>query len=105
MIACRALIGFGIPRIQDTRTAHGGKLTTEDTDAAREALGWPHPPFVVPKDILSAWRAAGARGAEARRAWEARLAVLPNDDRAEFERRMAGALPEAWRRRATGRAP
>ncbi|KAA5605472.1 transketolase [Roseospira marina] len=98
MIACRTRIGFGIPRIENTRAAHGGKITQEDTDAARAHLNWPHAPFVIPEDILARWREAGVRGAGARKAWEARLAALPNDERTEFERRIAGALPEAWRR-------
>ncbi|MBB4265464.1 transketolase [Roseospira visakhapatnamensis] len=98
MIACRTLIGFGIPRIENTRAAHGGKITKDDTDAARAHLGWPHAPFVIPEDILVRWREAGVRGAAARKAWDGRLAALPQDERTEFERLMAGRLPEAWRR-------
>jgi transketolase len=45
--------------------------------AARAALNWPHTPFEVPEPILSAWRAAGRRGARAREAWDKRLAASP----------------------------
>jgi len=31
--------------------------------ATREALGWPYEPFVVPAEILAAWRTAGRPGA------------------------------------------
>lgn len=96
MIACRTFIGFGIPRIQDDRAAHGGKITTEDTDAARETLGWTHAPFELPGDLQSAWREAGARGGAEREAWQARLDALPAEDRAEFERVMSGGLPDGW---------
>lgn len=96
MIACRTLIGYGIPRIQDDRAAHGGRIFKEDTDAAREALGWPHAPFEVPDDIREAWGEAGRRGAETRKAWQSRVDALPEAERAEFERVMAGELPEGW---------
>ena len=39
------------------------------------------------------WRAAGARGEQLRRAWEARLASLAGERRAEFLRRQRGELP------------
>jgi len=46
----------------------------------------------VPEGVADAWREAGSRGASARRAWLKRLAHHPM--RAEFERVMAGKLPE-----------
>ncbi len=61
MIACRTMIGRGIPRVQGQRGAHGGRLFPEDLAAARAALNWPHERFVVPEAVLSAWRAAGRR--------------------------------------------
>ncbi|CUH77538.1 transketolase [Tropicibacter naphthalenivorans] len=96
MIACRTLIGFGIPRIQNDRAAHGGKIFVEDTDAARENLGWTHAPFEIPQDLYEAWHQAGARGAAEREAWEARLAALPEAKRAAFQRRLNGDLPDGW---------
>ncbi|MFW2541603.1 transketolase [Primorskyibacter sp. 2E107] len=96
MIACRTLIGFGIPRIQDDRAAHGGKISTEDTDAARAALNWPYAPFEIPQAIYDAWGQAGQRGAEAREAWQARVDAMAPQDRAEWDRVMSGALPEGW---------
>ena len=51
-------------------------------------------PFAVPEPIAGAWRRAGARGAAARRAWLKRLARHPL--RTEFERAIAGRLPDAW---------
>ena len=58
MIACSTLIGRGLPGIEDTRAAHSARLLREHTDAARRYLDWPHPPFVVPDDVLAAWREA-----------------------------------------------
>ena len=96
MIACRTWIGFGIPRIQNERVAHGGRITKEDTDAARDHLGWAHAPFGVPDDLKAAWAEAGSRGAAERAAWQKRFDALPAAERAEFERVMAGELPAGW---------
>ncbi|MBK6602937.1 MAG: transketolase [Betaproteobacteria bacterium] len=98
MIKCNTTIGFGVPRIQNQRVAHGGKLFEDDCTAAREHLGWPHAPFVVPQPIVEEWRKAGSRGAAERRAWEDRLARLDPGQRAKFERLMRGELPPDWER-------
>ena len=97
MIACRTVIGRGIPRVQGQRGGHSARLFAEDSDAARQLLDWPHPPFVVPDDILAAWRAAGRRSRGDYEAWQARLAALTAAERAEFERVQAGELPAGWR--------
>ena len=96
MIACRTLIGFGIPRIQNDRVAHGGKITKEDTDAARENLGWLHAPFEIPDALYTAWHQAGDKGEKAREDWQVRFDALPAEEQAEFNRVMAGKLPHGW---------
>ena len=50
--------------------------------------------FEIPADVLELWRAAGQRSKAAHAAWDKRLAALPADKRAEFERRMRGELPK-----------
>ncbi|MEP9354020.1 transketolase [Xanthobacter sp. KR7-65] len=95
LIACRTTIGFGSPKKAGSEKAHGSPLGAEEIAATRAALGWEAPAFVVPEDVLSGWRAAAAAGRAAREAWEARLAAQPAEARAEFERRVAGTLPEA----------
>jgi transketolase len=112
MIQCNTIIGFGVPRIQDQREAHGGKLYPDDCKAAREYLKWPHDSFVIPDEITAEWRKAGRRGAQARVAWEARLAALEPGKRAKFDRLMRGELPAgwdkgllAWKREMAAKAP
>src|SRR5271165_3937220 len=61
LIACRTVIGYGAPNKQGTEATHGAPLGAAEVEAARAKLGWPHPPFEIPADILAAWRAAGAR--------------------------------------------
>jgi transketolase len=94
LIACRTTIGFGAPTKAGTEKAHGSPLGAEEIAAARVTLGWTSPPFEVPADIRSAWRAAGARSEPERAAWEKRLAAIEPVKRAEFERRMRGDLPK-----------
>ena len=91
LIACRTTIGKGAPNKQGTSGVHGSPLGTDEVAAAREALGWTSPPFEIPDDVLAAWRAFGARGADSRNAWEKRL--LASGERQEFTRRMQGELP------------
>ncbi len=98
MIRCSTTIGFGVPRIQNQRVAHGGKLFEDDCKAAREYLGWPHDAFVVPQPIVAEWRKAGARGGTLRRAWEERLSKLDPARRSKFDRLMRGELPDGWER-------
>ncbi len=74
LIACRTTIGFGAPTRAGTSKAHGEALGAEEIAGAREKLGWPYPPFVVPEPILAEWRKVSARGADAHRQWKTRLA-------------------------------
>ncbi|MCW5634689.1 MAG: transketolase [Rubrivivax sp.] len=97
LIACRTVIARGITRLEGQRGGHSAKLFEADAQAAREALGWPHPPFEVPAAVLQAWRDAGARSRPAHDAWRARVAALPAAGRAEFERVQRGELPAGWR--------
>ncbi len=88
LIACRTTIGLGAPTKAGKAASHGAPLGEDEIRGAREALGWPHAPFEIPEEILGDWRAAGARGREAREAWRTRLEGSPR--RAEFEAAMAG---------------
>jgi transketolase len=93
LIACRTTIAFGAPTKAGTAAAHGAPLGATEIAGARERLGWSDPPFVIPEDIRAAWRAAGARGARWRRAWDERLQLQPAERGAEFMRRQNSKLP------------
>ncbi|HLF20958.1 MAG TPA: 1-deoxy-D-xylulose-5-phosphate synthase N-terminal domain-containing protein, partial [Aestuariivirga sp.] len=94
LIACKTVIGFGAPTKQGTAATHGSPLGADEIAGARKALGWEHPPFVVPQDIVVSWRAAGSRGSAARAEWEKRLAA--SSHKAEFKRLMSGELPASF---------
>ncbi len=92
LIACKTVIGKGAPNMGGTHKVHGAALGKDEVAATRMALNWPYEPFVVPDEVLKPWRAAGRKGAKARKAWEARLAASPL--KADFERAMKGDLPK-----------
>ncbi|MDW8371018.1 MAG: transketolase [Geminicoccaceae bacterium] len=92
LVACKTIIGFGAPNKQGSEATHGAPLGAAEVAAARERLGWHHPPFVIPEEVYAAWRAATQRGVAARAAWKARLEAAPAGLRAAFEKAMAGAI-------------
>ncbi len=94
LIACRTVIGFAAPTKAGTAACHGQPLGTHESDAAKHAMDWHHAPFTIPPDLVARWETAGSRGTTARRGWLKRLTNHPL--RAEFERVMAGRLPETW---------
>jgi transketolase len=98
MIACKTIIGFGLPTKAGTQKAHSDAPGEEEIAGARQVLGWNSPPFVIPDDLLQAWRAIGAKGAKARGEWATRVKAAPDGPREEFERRNGGKLPVDWKR-------
>ena len=98
LLCCKTVIGFGAPSKAGKASAHGAPLGDDEIAGAREALGWPHPPFEVPGDVYAGWDAR-ERGAVHRSEWQARFEVwragYPREA-AEFERRMRGELPADW---------
>jgi len=92
IIACKTIIGFGSPNKQGTKDCHGSPLGAEEVAAARKQLGWSSPAFVVPENILDAWRKVGARGAAEQKAWQKRYSE--SRERVEFDRVMRGELPK-----------
>ena len=75
LIACRTIIGFGMPGRQGTQKAHSDAPGADVVAGTRKELDWPYEPFVVPDDILNQWRAIGATGAKNYDAWAARKAA------------------------------
>jgi transketolase len=91
MIACKTVIGYGAPTKAGTSGSHGSPLGPDEITGARKALGWTYEPFMVPNELVDAWRKAGTRGAEARAKWNKTLDASAH--KAEFQRITAGKLP------------
>jgi transketolase len=99
LVIVRSNIGYGSP-VQDSAKAHGSPLGADNVAAARETLGWDHPPFVVPDAVYEHWRGLVAERAATRHAWLGRWQEYREaepEKAGEFERVMAGRLPEGWR--------
>ena len=94
LIRCKTIIGYGAPNKQGTEGSHGAALGADEVAAARKELGWDYPPFEIPDDILSAWRAVGKRGQSAHAEWNGRLEA--SGRRQEFLARIGGKADESW---------
>jgi transketolase len=96
LLCCRTVIGKGAPNKAGTADSHGAALGEKEVAATREALGWAHPAFAIPASVYAGFDAR-ERGARASREWQARLAsyraAFPGLA-VEFERRVAGRLPD-----------
>jgi transketolase len=102
LICCKTAIGKGSPNRANTAKAHGEPLGAEEIKLTREALGWTHEPFKIPKDVYAAWDAKAA-GKAAEAAWnnsfKAYKAAHPALAK-EFVRRMQGELPKNFHQTA-----
>ena len=94
-------IGYGSPNKQDTPEAHGEPLGDDEVRLTKKAYGWPEDAqFLVPDGVREHFAAGiGARGAEARKKWEAMFAAY----RAEFpdlarevDQMQKRELPAGW---------
>jgi transketolase len=95
LIVCKTTIGQGSPNRAGTAKAHGEALGADEVAKTRDALGWTHAPFEVPRALSQAWDAR-PRGAAAQSAWHAQFLAYARahpDLAAAFERRMKGELP------------
>ncbi|CAL8981663.1 Transketolase 1 [Rhodoplanes serenus] len=98
LICCRTTIGRGAPTKQGHQDTHGAPLGAEEIARARAAMGWTHPPFHVPADVYAAWDCR-PRGKALSADWATRFAAYAAafpELAAEFERRLAGDLPEGF---------
>ncbi len=95
LIIARTVIGKGSPNRAGTSKVHGEALGDEELKLTREALGWPHDPFVIPQEIYDAMdaRAAGCAMQDEHAAMVAKYAEQYPAEYAELTRRLAGDLP------------
>src|SRR5271157_2869210 len=96
-------IAYGAPNKQDTSGAHGEPLGDEEIKLTKRGYGWPEDAkFLVPDGVYDCFNAGvGARGADARRKWEA----LFTDYKAQYpelateiEQMQRRELPAGWDR-------
>jgi transketolase len=100
LIICKTIIGYGSPNKQNTSEAHGSPLGADEVKLVKEFYGFPpDEQFFIPGEALEHFRQSLENGASWEREWNARFdayrAAHP-DLATEFERALAGELPEGW---------
>jgi transketolase len=98
LICCDTVIGWGSPNKQGEAASHGAPLGEEEVQLARESLGWPYDPFVIPDEYYSGWDAR-ERGNRLETVWNEKFQAYSKafpDLASEFNRRMQGSLPKNW---------
>ena len=96
LIVCKTSIGKGSPNRANTAKAHGEPLGAEEIKLTREAIGWSHAPFTIPKEVYADWDAKEA-GRAREKAWDNAFAAYQSAYPAlakELLRRMKGDLPK-----------
>jgi transketolase len=100
LIIVRTHIAQGSPNKHDTAGAHGSPLGEEEIKLTKQAMGWPSlEPFYVPEEALEHSRRCVERGEEFESQWRERFDAYAGEHpelAAEFERIVAGKLPEGW---------
>ncbi len=100
LILVHSHIGYGTD-VEDTPKAHGEPLGPEGVKAAKQFYGWPEDvAFLVPEGVYEHFaEGIGARGMQAREAWESAFTEYRADypDLAdEIERMQRRELPDGW---------
>ncbi len=96
-------IGYGSPHKVDTADAHGEPLGEDEVRLTKRAYGWPEDAkFLVPDGVMETFNTGvGARGAAARKAWEASFADYRSRFPAlatEIDQMQKRDLPAGWDR-------
>ncbi len=100
-ILVHSVIGYGAPKKQGTREAHGEPLGDEEIRAAKRNYGWPEDAqFLVPPGVREHFaQRMGARGQRLRTAWMdmlARYRAEYPDLAAELDHMDHHTLPDGW---------
>ncbi|HEY3269275.1 MAG TPA: transketolase [Armatimonadota bacterium] len=100
LILVRTHIGYGSPHKQDTYEAHGSPLGKDEVILTKQALGWPlEPPFYIPDKALAHFRLAIEKGKQTEAEWDVGFTEYAKafpDAAREFQRQIAGELPDGW---------
>ncbi|HEY2884809.1 MAG TPA: transketolase [Rhizomicrobium sp.] len=91
LIACRTIIGFGLPTRAGTQKAHSDAPGAEEIAGAKKALDLPAAPFALNDGVLEEWRTLGKRCSADFAAWTARKKASPRAT--EFDQVIAGEVP------------
>jgi transketolase len=99
LVIVKTQIGFGSPK-QGSCAVHGSPLNAEEVLATKRKLAYPsEEPFFVPAEVVAEGARIVEKGKAVEAEWKARFDAYRKahpDLAAEFERTLAGRLPEGW---------
>ena len=101
LIIVRSHIGYGAPKKQDTKEAHGEALGEDQVRAAKRTYGWPEDKtFYVPDGVKGRFQEGiGARGARLYAEWQALESRYRDefpDLAGELDHMRTRRLPDGW---------
>merc|ERR1719356_1626950 len=100
LIKVKTVIGFGSPNKADSHDMHGAPLGAEETQAARDNLGWKYGEFEVPPSVYDVFKKHAADGVKKQEDWKALWAEYQEKEpelAKQFQRvAMDRSLPEGW---------
>ena len=102
LICCRTVIGKGAPNVAGSEKVHGAPLGAAEIQATRDALNWPHDPFVIPANVYEYWDCK-EKGQQQQAEWETRFNAYAQAfpaEAAELQRRLKGELPASFAEQA-----
>ncbi len=94
LISCKTIIGYGSPNKSGKASSHGAALGEDEVVLVRKKLNWKYKPFEIPKEILSAWRDIGVKGALEENKWNSIYSKKDKKIKSEINRIINLKLPE-----------
>ena len=96
IVVVRSHIAFPSPTHTDDPAAHGLAFDADDIRSTKEVMGLPDKDFHVPREVLSLYRAAGARGRVQREDWVQRSHGALGGREAEWEATLGSRGLPGW---------
>ncbi len=100
LVVLKTQIAWGAPTKAGTAGSHGAPLGEGEIAGAKAFYNYPsQEPFFVPEEARAEWWKVAERGAAAEASWNVRFEAYRGAFPAEadeYERMMAGDLPEGW---------
>jgi transketolase len=102
LIAVRTHIGYGSPNKQDSASAHGEPLGSEEIKLTKKNLRWPlEPEFYIPTEALTHFRQSIERGKQSESEWQKRYSAYEKtypELAKEWNQWLNNELPDGWDR-------
>ena len=84
LVCCRTQIAYGACKKTNSAEAHGAPLGDDEIAALRKNLRWHEEPFVVPQELLTAWRQLARHARGEREEWQRRFDLLSTQRQQRF---------------------